>query len=281
MPSAHANGAELFYLEVGKGVPCLVMHGGLGVDHTQFRDGLDPLGDVLRLVYHDHRCNGRSGRPPIETLTLEQLADDADSLRSHLGYERVAVLGHSYGGCLALQYALRHPRHLSHLVLVGTTAAWDYTEELLAELRRRRPDPVVLAAFLDLPADDATFARNQELVAAALGFHALGPARAKRLFGETLWSPAANARSRELMAGCDVVSRLGEIDVPTLILSGRHDFFCPPSQAERLRRGIRGSQLVVFEQSGHYPFVEEAEAFRHAVRAWLAQPSKQAARELA
>ena len=64
------------------------------------------------------------------------------------------------------------------------------------------------------------------------------------------------------MAGCDVVSRLGEIDVPTLILSGRHDFFCPPSQAERLRRGIRGSEVVIFEQSGHYPFVEEAEAFR-------------------
>ena len=160
---------------------------------------------------------------------------------------------------------------MSHLLLVGTTAAWDYTEELLAELRRRRPDPVVLAAFLDLPADDATFARNQELVAAALGFHALGPARAKRLFGETLWSPAANARSRELMAGCDVVSRLGEIDVPTLILSGRHDFFCPPSQAERLRRGIRASEVVIFEQSGHYPFVEEAEAFRQAVRGWLAR----------
>src|SRR5439155_301390 len=58
-----------------------------GVDHTQFRDGFDPLGDALRLVCYDHRCNGRSGRPPIETLTLEQLADDADALRSHLGYK--------------------------------------------------------------------------------------------------------------------------------------------------------------------------------------------------
>jgi len=95
--------------------------------------------------------------------------------------------------------------------------------------------------------------------------------RAQRLFRETVWSPAANARSRELMADCDGASRLGEIDVPTLILSGRHDFFCPPSQAERMRRGIRGSELVVFEQSGHYPFVEEAEAFRHAVRGWLAR----------
>ncbi len=223
------------------------------------------------LVYYDHRCNGRSGRPPIETLTLAQLADDADALRSHLGYEKVAVLGHSYGGCLALQYALRHPRHVSHLLLVGTTAAWDYTEELVAELRRRRPGREVLTAFLDVPADDVTFARNQGLVAATLGLHAFDPARAQRLFRETVWSPAANARSRELMADWDVVSRLGEIDVPTLILSGRHDFFCPPSQAERMRRGIRGSEVMIFEQSGHYPFVEEAEAFRRAVRGWLAR----------
>ena len=61
------------------------MHGGLGVDHSQFREELDPLGDLLRLVYYDHRGNGRSGRPPIETLTLAQLAADADALRAHLG----------------------------------------------------------------------------------------------------------------------------------------------------------------------------------------------------
>ena len=70
------DGSELFHLEVGSGLPCLVMHGGLGVDHTQFREALDPLGDVLRLVYYDHRGNGRSGRPPIATLTLEQFAAD-------------------------------------------------------------------------------------------------------------------------------------------------------------------------------------------------------------
>ena len=62
MAVAHVNGTDLFYTEVGHGVPCLVMHGGLGVDHTQFREWLDPLGDVLHLVYYDHRGNGRSGR---------------------------------------------------------------------------------------------------------------------------------------------------------------------------------------------------------------------------
>jgi len=246
------------------------MHGGLGVDHTQFREWLHPLGDVLRLVYYDHRGNGRSGRPPIETLTLGQLADDGDALRSHLGYEKVAVLGHSFGGCIALQYALRYPQHLARLLLVGTTAAWDYAEEIVAELHQRAPGADVLTAFLDVPTDDAEFARSQKLVATTLGFHTFDPLRVERLFGSTIWSAAACARSRELMADCNVASRLGEIAVPTLILAGRHDFFCPPSQAARLHRGIRGSEMVVFERSGHYPFIEEADAFRSAVRRWLA-----------
>ena len=269
MPFAHVNGTELFHFEVGEGLPCLVMHGGLGVDHSQFREELDPLGDVLQLVYYDHRGNGRSGRPPMETLTLPQLAADAEALRAHLGLENVAVLGHSYGGCIALQYALRYPRRLSHLILVGTAAAWDYTDQIIAELQRRNPGAEVLTAFLDVARDDAEFARGQKLVAATLGFHIFDPKRAKRLFRSTVWSATACARSRELMADCDVASRLGEIDVPTLIMAGRHDFFCPPSQPERMHRGIRGSEMVTFERSGHYPFVEEAEAFRAAVRDWL------------
>jgi proline iminopeptidase len=271
MPFAHVNDTELFHLEVGKGLPCLVMHGGLGVDHSQFREGLDPLGDVLRLVYYDHRGNGRSGRPPIETLTLGQLAADADALRAHLGLEKVAVLGHSYGGCVALQYALRYPRRLSRLFLVGTTAAWDYTDQIIAELQRRAASAEVLTAFLGVAVDDAEFARGQKLVAATLGFHAFDPERAERLFSSTVWSAGACARSRQLMADCDVVSRLGEIEAPTLILAGRHDLFCPPSQAVRMHRGIRGSEMVVFERSGHYPFVEEAEVFRAAIRGWLAR----------
>jgi proline iminopeptidase len=269
MPFAHVNGTELFHLEAGKGLPCLVMHGGLGVDHSQFREGLDPLGDLLRLVYYDHRGNGRSGRPPIETLTLAQLAADADALRAHLGLEKVAVLGHSYGGCVALQYALRYPRRLSHLLLVGTTAAWDYADEIITELQRRAASAEVVTALLEVATNDAEFARGQKLATATLGFHTCDPERAERLFSSTVWSPAACARSRELMADCNVVSRLGEIEVPTLILAGRHDFFCPPSQSVRMHRGIRGSEMVVFERSGHYPFVEEAEAFRDAVRDWL------------
>jgi pimeloyl-ACP methyl ester carboxylesterase len=98
MPVAHLNETDLFYVEVGKGLPCLVMHGGLGGDHSALHPWLDPLGDVLRLVYYDHRGNGRSGRPSSDTITFEQLCADADALREHLGFEEVAVLGYSFGG---------------------------------------------------------------------------------------------------------------------------------------------------------------------------------------
>jgi proline iminopeptidase len=158
---------------------------------------------------------------------------------------------------------------VSHLLLVGTTAALDYTDQIVAELQERAVSAEVLTAFLDVAVGDAEFARGQKLVAATLGFHTFDPERTERLFSSTVWSPTACARSRELMTDCNVVSRLEEIEVPTLILAGRHDFFCPPSQADRMHRGIRGSEMVVFEQSGHYPFVEEAERFRNVVRRWL------------
>jgi len=72
MPIARVNGTDLFYTEIGRGVPILVMHGGLGVDHTQFREWLDPLGDVFHLVYYDHRGNGCSGRSPTQAERMHQ-----------------------------------------------------------------------------------------------------------------------------------------------------------------------------------------------------------------
>jgi proline iminopeptidase len=69
--TAEVNQTTLFYTPFGHGPTCLVMHGGLGIDHTMYRS-LDPLGEHMRLIYYDHRGNGRSGRLGMETLTIEQ-----------------------------------------------------------------------------------------------------------------------------------------------------------------------------------------------------------------
>lgn len=277
MAVAHINETDLFYTEIGRGLPCLVMHGGLGVDHTQFREWLDPLGDVLHLVYYDHRGNGRSGRPPIETLTHEQLIADADGLRAHLGFEKIAVMGHSYGGCLALMYALHYPQRVSHLLLVGTTAAWDYFDEMAVDLQSRAVGETVAAALVNLPATDQEMAQNQ-LAIAPLAFHPANVQLANRVLSKTIWNAAANVRSRQLGAEYNVRPRLGEITAPTLILTGREDFFCPPAQAERMHRSIANSEVIVLERSGHYPFAEEGPAFRRSIRAWLQSGQRPARR---
>jgi pimeloyl-ACP methyl ester carboxylesterase len=80
-----------------------------------------------------------SGRPPLETLTFERFSADADALREHLGFEEIAVLGHSFGGIIALEYALRHAERISRLILSGTTSAFDYREEIAANARRKGP----------------------------------------------------------------------------------------------------------------------------------------------
>jgi len=162
MPLAHINGTELFYVEVGEGAPCLMMHGGLGFDHTSLHPWFDPLSDVMRLLYYDHRVNGRSGRPPLETLTFEHLCADADALREHLGFEEIAVLGFSYGGFVALEYALRYPQRLKRLILVDTAATFDYAEEIEANARGKGATQEQLDALEAEVTDEATFRQQIE-----------------------------------------------------------------------------------------------------------------------
>lgn len=269
MPIADLNGTHLYYREVGHGLPCLVMHGGLGFDHTHLRPWVDQLSDAMRLIYYDHRGNGRSGRPALDTLSYERFSADAEALRDHLGLGNICVMGFSAGGAIALHYALAYPRHLSHLILVGTHAAWDYGDELAANIARKEPTPEMRAAFdAEPPASDAEFARMVETIM-PLYFHRPDPAASRRFLEDVIWSASAYARYAEILESYDVVARLGEITASTLVIVGQHDSITPPVEAERLQQGIPNSELVVFERSGHMPYVEETDAFASLVRDWL------------
>jgi proline iminopeptidase len=272
MPVAHLNDTELFYVEVGKGLPCLVMHGGLGGDHSSLHPWLDPLGDVMRLVYYDHRGNGRSGRPRSESITFEQLCADADALREHLGFEEIAVLGYSFGGFVALEYALRYPERISHLILLDTAPTFDYEEEIEANARRKGATQEQLEA-LDASAEDEGESWRLWKVIEPLYFCTFDADLAERVMGKTVISVEAADAGDAIIEGWDLTPRLGEVSAPTLILVGRDDFVCPPSQAKIMHEGIPNSELAVFENSGHFTHVEEPEAFFDAVRGWLRRSS--------
>src|SRR4029453_2167342 len=127
---------SLFIKVVGRGDPLLLMHGGPGADHTTML-AFRRLADRFTLVFYDHRGNGRSTGAP-SSMTWENLTADAAALRQRLGFERWAVLGHSFGGHVALEYALRYPDRLSHLILLDTGADSRWFRENAAKLVAER-----------------------------------------------------------------------------------------------------------------------------------------------
>ncbi len=269
MATAEINGARLFYTVVGSGEPCLTMHGGLGLDHTHLHPWLDPLGDRLRLVFYDHRGNGRSERTEPETLTFEQFSADAEGIRKQLGLGKVVLLGHSYGGFIALDYALRYPDSISRLILISTAPAVDYWPEIRANMRRRGATNEMVESFESGSwTTDAELEAHVDLVG-HLNFAAANERLAREVLRDTVYSAYARSAAFDLLETYDVEPRLGEISVPTLVVVGREDVFTPMSQADRLHRDIAGSELIVIEAAGHFNYAERPESFFAAVRSWL------------
>lgn len=268
MPNAELNGTSIWYRREGAGPPCLVLHGGLGVDHTLYQRTLTPLGEHLSLVYMDHRGNGRSGRPPLDTITMEQLADDAAALAEHLNLSKVVVAGHSYGGFVAQELALRHPDLVAGLLLVSTTPGQLGTTESPEDDQGPQPPPEVIAATSVFPTTDEELdASLRELFRFYL--HRLDPAEIEPVLDATVCDLSAMVRGFEVLAGWSSVDRLNEISAPTLVMAGRHDVFTSWPQGVRIASRIPGAEMVIFEDSGHMPWLDEPDRFLAVVREWL------------
>jgi proline iminopeptidase len=274
MAEAAVNDTRLYYIEDGSGVPCLVMHGGLGLDHTLYKRSLGSLAEDCRLLFYDQRGNGRSERPPLETITIPQLAEDAEALRQHLNLESMTVMGHSYGGFVALEYATRYPERLSHLILLDTSPG--VFEPTADELAERGDDswitPQVRHALEVFggppPVDDEDFASKLAEMAPAY-MRTISPEVLLSFMEGAVLDAKAMIRGFEVLEGWSVVDKLERITCPTLVVCGRYDLFTPPECSKRLATAIPGAELVWFEQSGHMPWLEEPDAFFDSVKDFL------------
>lgn len=274
---AQINGNSIFYTTSGQGYPMLLMHGGSGLDHSYFRPWLDPLGDTAELTYYDQLGNGRSSRPESYAgIDLDTWADEADALRAALGHERIILLGHSYGGFIAQQYALRHGDHLAGLILSNTAPALDYPEVIAANAQKYgTPEQAQIAlGGLSDPSAVASDEAWREIWTKILPmyFHHYDPQIAQAMDEATQYSVGAFARGFAVLGNFNTLNRLGEISAPTLLIGSRYDWITPSERgAERLHAAIPNSELVVFENSGHFPFIEEQDAFLTTVRNWLSR----------
>jgi proline iminopeptidase len=272
---------SLFVDVVGHGYPLVLMHGGPGLDHWTLAP-FQRCADRFTLVFYDHRCNGRSVGAPVSSMTWENLTADAEALRERLGLERWAVLGHSFGGKVALEYALRYPDSLSHLVLLDTGGDSRWDQEHAPELLARRGYSLKRVELARRWFNGEFAPREFYPIFMRIGgayyhrgrFSLLSEAAHGLVQG---WRPKMRPETQifgfsRLTKGWTVMDRLGEIKVPTLVLAGRDDFVFPPECQGELAAGIPNARLRIIERAGHNPQSEQPDEVMEAVRAFISQP---------
>ena len=273
---AEVNGARLHYELYGdeRAAPLVILHGGPGVgdcrDHVRDLGGLQ---DEYRLLFYDARGSGRSEeRPPY---THVQWVADVDELTRQVGFDRFALLGHSYGGIVALEYGLRHQDRLSHLILVDTAPSTVENEE---SIRRALASglPGIEESWLRKLFEGRTESNDEvrqmwELLLPLYFEGPFDPSLPKEIADQTyVHHETHNYAFSVNNPNYDVRPRLGEILVPTLVICGGNDWITPLSTSNQIAAGIPNSVLEVFEKSGHFPMVEEPEKFISVLRSFLA-----------
>jgi proline iminopeptidase len=271
------NGVRLAYSVVGSGKLLLAPSSGWGVGTSYLRQGVSKLLEGFSLLCIDTRGSGRSGRPAdAAKMSTVDMADDIEHLRCHLGLETIDLFGHSNAGAIAIAYAQRYPASCRKLVLVDSQLIGfpgsEATQRLLAEWA---DDPRYCDA---IPHFGKPVAFNdREFTDAVMRFFPLyfhDPVKNMQRMVDTIDGPftawaAEHQWAADARPGSDQVASLDRIRAETLILVGRHDFITPVSVAERIQVGIKGSTLVVLENSGHIGWIEEPARFSEVISRFL------------
>lgn len=253
-----------------------LVHGGPGADHTSYRPVFSPLSHKMQLVYFDHRGQGRSARGAKETYTLDNNVEDTEALRQYLGLDKIVVLGTSYGGMVALSYAVRYPQHVSHLIVIATVADSRFltrAQEILSERGTEEQKAITQRLW------DGTFENEEQLrkffqVMMPMYSFTYDPNSRQEASDKTILSAdAINVAFGNFLRSYNVLDQLHKITSPTLVIAGRHDWICPPEFSEEIARKIPNSDLRIFENSSHLIRVDEPEALRDTIAGFLVYKS--------
>jgi len=258
-------------------VPLLALHGGPGSTHHYFGP-LERLGRERPVVLYDQIGCGSSDRPQDIEWSVAVFREEVDAVRSHLGLERIHLLGTSWGGMLALEHLLSGAKGIVSLILSSTLASVDQWAAEQVVLRNALPPAVV--EVLDRHERAGTYddPEYEQAMEAYFDRHfyrgpkprpeleRMNAEKAKDVYramqGPNEWTVTGAIR------GWDVRDRLGEIDLPTLVIRGRHDM-CTDSIAATLVRGIRNAREVVLEESSHTPVLEETDRYLETITAFM------------
>jgi proline-specific peptidase len=279
------KGHSTWYTIVGEGeepgkAPLLLLHGGPGGAH----DYMESMGELARggrrVIMYDQLGCGKSPVPSNPDMwTVELFVEEVDVVRQALGLERLHILGQSWGGMLGMEYALTQPEGVESLIICDSPGRMDLWVEEANRLRADLPSDVQETLLKHEQAGTTDDPAYEE---ACLVFY-------NRHVCRVPWSDSVSRSFAQMpnevyltmngpsefhcigtLRTWDVTPRLGEITIPTLVISGRYDEATPKISKE-VSDAIPGAEWVLFEESSHMPHEEEPERFRQVVGDFLAQ----------
>ena len=274
---------RLFVKELGQGDPVIVLHGGWGAEHSYLIDAVAGLERNRRFIFYDQRGSLRSPADP-ETISLDRMIADLDLLRRELQLGRVTLLGHSMGTLLAQAYATRHPERVDSLVLVG--AVWPVPQgehdqdtisaqfEAFQYFAGTNSRKEIQEESLDRPADQLT--QKEQSYKWQIGYAAHNIYHVERwreikggmaFFNEEVGA-AVNEDAPE--GGWNLMEELQKLDIPITVILGDHDLVDFGAKIWRdLIEDLPNGKLVVLEQAGHLPWIDQPDRFRSALQSAL------------
>jgi proline iminopeptidase len=263
--------ARLYYRQIGQGPSLLILHGGPDFDHTYLLPELDRLSHTCRLIYYDQRGRGKSADhvQPAE-VTLQSEIEDIEALRTYLSLDAVALLGHSWGGLLAMVYTLRHPHRVSHLILMNTAFA-SRQDYLRFRQERRQRAAGDLEALQAVAASAGYREGNPQTVAEYYRLHFRATLRQPhhlesmiaRLYASFTREGILKARAIEERlvnetwesTTYNLLPALEALRIPTLVIHGEDDFI-PVACAAHIAQAIPGARFVLLPDCGHFSYLE-------------------------
>ena len=274
--SVHTAEVELGYETFGVAgaeIPIIAVNGGPGLSHAYMmqNDLWQRVAAHRLVVLYDQRGTGASKRVQANApQSMDAQVADLDAIRKALSLDRVAVLGDSYGGMIAMAYGAAHPEHVARLILSDSAApTWKGLVHLLPDVFPDREEAGESEAK-KLAADPAAAAQAGLVNHMRMMFYSTDRRDAYLArMGDLGFEPQVGGAVQKATESLDLTAKLAGFKFPTLVITGRYDMNVAPLTAWRMAHAIPGAQLVFFEKSGHLPAYEEPEKYLQVLEGFL------------
>ncbi|HEX6811791.1 MAG TPA: alpha/beta hydrolase [Planctomycetota bacterium] len=277
-PSVRRDGFDLHYRTSGSGTPAVFLSGGPGCEVDYVVPIAEHVPTTYQRVFLEQRGTGRSKPPAVDeqTMTLRLVVEDLEALRVHLQQERLLLIGHSWGGMLAMAYAASFPSRVEALILIGTGGptlefqSW-FGDNIDA---RMRPEDLEARRYWEqamkrgLDPDKAMTEIVRAMTPAYFFDRAKGLEFAVQVQDGFLHMKVNTLLFQDMRKSFDLRPALSTLDRPVLIVHGHQDPIGDKT-VEDIHRVIPRSKLHYIHKSGHFPWLEQPEAFRGAVEKFL------------